>query len=459
MQRFSVSNFLTTQFTSERRAMARGSIHGIPTGLYLRDWIGLLVFGAINNYFYVLVNGAAQSLCTEFEHEKLIGAVLWCNIAFGLVVRLINMTIAEHFGVRIAVNTLLNVIGLGGIVLSLHLGHNFFWLCLLSIIFVGSASSFGESVVLCYLKKFPSELVGAWSSGTGFAGVLGTLSYALFKIDALKLNDKTIFIAVSPLLLVYVCLFFFVIKVPPQQAGTAETAGSAAPGGADESSEKEPLVPADSEINARSEEQRDHGHESVCQRLRRCIGYVWWPSLNLILVYFFEYVASMGGSNRAQGGDWRHSPNWFVRQSYVILNLSYQIGVLISRSSLSVVKIKHIEVLTLIQLGNMVFWLVQATIHFVQGYPIIWVLFLHMVFTGLMGGASYVNVFYLVLHNKTVPARDRELATNIAALSNTFGITMAAVTILLLEMVLWPSNGTSSSSLSSSSLWSESVNQ
>ena len=79
-----------------------------------------------------------------------------------------------------------------------------------------------------------------------------------------------------------------------------------------------------------------------------------------------------------------------------------------------------------------------------------------MAFTGLMGGASYVNVFYLVLHNSAVPPRDRELSTNIAALSNTFGITMAAVAIIVLEMLLWPSNGASSSSselFSSSDTW------
>ena len=437
--------------------MGKRTLYGIPAGLYVRDWAGLLVFGAINNYFYVLVNSAAQSLCTEFHREAWIGAILWCNIAFGLVARLINMTITEKFRLRIVVNTLLNVVGLGGIVLSLHLGTRYFWLCLVAIIFIGTASSFGESVVLCYLKKFPSELVGAWSSGTGFAGVLGTLSYAFFKTDALQLRDVNIFTYVSPLLLVYLLLFFVVIKIPEgvqedeqQQDETKEqTQAHEQQGG-----ESAPLLGGESGINAHpADTEAVPEHETTCERIGRCIRYVWWPSLNLILVYFFEYVACMGGSNRAQGGDWRHSPNWFIRESYVILNLSYQIGVLISRSSLSLVKIKHVEILSIIQLCNMVFWLVQASIHFVQGYPLIWVLFLHMVFTGLMGGASYVNVFYLVLHNRTVPPRDRELATNIAALSNTFGITMAAVAILILEMALWPANDVP---LSSSSLFSSS---
>jgi len=426
-------------------------INGVSAGLYIRDWLGLLIFGAINNYFYVLVNSAAQSMCTEFHAESWIGAILWCNIAFGLVARIINMAVTEKFGLRVIINTLLTTIGVGGIILSLYLGEGYFWLCLLSIIFVGTASSFGESVILCYLKKFPSELVGAWSSGTGFAGVLGTLSYALFKIDSINLSDLKIFIIVSPLIIVYVLLFFVVIKIPlkPYVVKVSDSTSLAG-------IESQPLMSDDGRINTTSDhysiESGAPENESKCGRLGRCIKYVWWPSLNLILVYFFEYVACMGGSNRAQGGNWRKDPNWYIRHSYVILNLSYQIGVLLSRSSLSIVKIKHVEILTTIQFCNMSFWLVQATIHFVQGYPIIWALFAHMLFTGLMGGASYVNVFYLVLMNKEIPDKDRELATNVAALSNTFGITMAAVVILILENFLWPPNGiySSSSSLSSS---------
>lgn len=37
----------------------------------------------------------------------------------------------------------------------------------------GLTSCFGESVILGYLKGFPADLVVGWSSGTGFAGVVG----------------------------------------------------------------------------------------------------------------------------------------------------------------------------------------------------------------------------------------------------------------------------------------------
>ena len=45
-----------------------------------------------------------------------------------------------------------------------------FLLCLVGIALVGSANSFGESVALGFLNRFPAEQVNAWSSGTGMAG-------------------------------------------------------------------------------------------------------------------------------------------------------------------------------------------------------------------------------------------------------------------------------------------------
>lgn len=209
-------------------------------------------------------------------------------------------------------------------------------------------------------------------------------------------------------------------------------------------------------LNAHPKDIEEHGtdtsekKESAGARLKRCIKLVWWPSLNLILVYFFEYVACTGGSDRAQGGDFKHDPNWFVKNCYVILNFCYQLGVVLSRSSLALFKIKHIGVLTLLQFINFVLWIVQADIHFVQGYPIIWVLFVHMFYVGLLGGSSYVNVFYLVLHDDKVPVKDREYCVNISAFANTFGITASSIVIIILDVTLWKRNAiTSYSSFSS----------
>ena len=52
-----------------------------------------------------------------------------------------------------------------------------FFLSLLGSLMIGISCSLGESVVLGFLKSFPSKLVSGWSSGTGMAGVGGAGLY------------------------------------------------------------------------------------------------------------------------------------------------------------------------------------------------------------------------------------------------------------------------------------------
>ncbi|XP_064599826.1 battenin-like isoform X3 [Liolophura sinensis] len=47
-----------------------------------------------------------------------------------------------------------------------------------------------------------------------------------------------------------------------------------------------------------------------------------------------------------------------------------------------------------------------------------------MIYVGLLGGASYVNIFYLLLNEEKYPPRDRELCVNLAALFVTLGIAL-----------------------------------
>ena len=60
-------------------------------------------------------------------------------------------------------------------------GTTGFALCLFGAVLNGVTSAFGEVIMLGYLKNFPSHLVGAWSSGTGCAGVFGAGIYLALK--------------------------------------------------------------------------------------------------------------------------------------------------------------------------------------------------------------------------------------------------------------------------------------
>ena len=65
-----------------------------------------------------------------------------------------------------------------------------FYFALIASVFHGAATAIGESTMLAFLRGFPSKLVGGFSSGTGMAGIAGTLLFLVFKqIDYLDKHE------------------------------------------------------------------------------------------------------------------------------------------------------------------------------------------------------------------------------------------------------------------------------
>ena len=88
------------------------------------------------------------------------------------------------------------------------------------IVIVGSTSSFGESVFLGYLKKFSPDLVAGWSSGTGFAGLLGAGFY--LGLDLLGLSQLTIFALQIPIAISYYIIFQLLLVEPGTETLTTD---------------------------------------------------------------------------------------------------------------------------------------------------------------------------------------------------------------------------------------------
>lgn len=56
-----------------------------------------------------------------------------------------------------------------------------------------------------------------------------------------------------------------------------------------------------------------------------------------------------------------------------------------------------------------------------------------MIFVGLMGGASYVNVNYLLLESDTIHNDEKELAVNICSIFNDTGVLLSSLTVLFID--------------------------
>jgi len=59
-----------------------------------------------------------------------------------------------------------------------------------------------------------------------------------------------------------------------------------------------------------------------------------------------------------------------------------------------------------------------------------------MIFVGLMGGGSYVNVNYLLLNHETIHPTEKELAMNICSIFNDTGVLLSSLFVLLVDNVM-----------------------
>ena len=60
-----------------------------------------------------------------------------------------------------------------------------------------------------------------------------------------------------------------------------------------------------------------------------------------------------------------------------------------------------------------------------------------MVFVGLVGGACYVNTYYLMLNDEKVNKDDKELCVNLMVMHTTIGIALSSLVTLLLDATVW----------------------
>ena len=105
-------------------------------------------------------------------------------------------------------------------------------------------------------------------------------------------------------------------------------------------------------------------------------------------------------------------------------------GVFASRSSLSLIRIQKVWIITTLQLINFIFWLFNTIFFFCES---LYVLFPLMIWVGLMGGASYVNVMFSILEHEKLAKTEKELALTMTTIGNDIGILSASLLALLLD--------------------------
>lgn len=391
--------------------------------------------GLVNNFSYVVISASSADLASTFQQNSNIGIILWASIGAGFAVKALNTFYFVkrhfHFNPRVHMTLITFFIGYLGLSLSLRLS---FSSCIVFIFLTGGACSFGESVILGYLKSFPSSMTGAWSSGTGLAGVGGVSFYLLLKSIFREFMEPKVYLSIIYFMLIatlfiYAYCFFWGISRPPgmKRGFGCSDSGNSNMEISEMSSENQPededtstLLPS---IDAdRSDETLHITEDSILLVHRR----LFFPySLPLCLVYFAEYVISVGCAQVANASRYKEYDSseipWGLSNAFVLLSFAYQGGVLISRSSLHLFRTKRTWLICLLQGFNLILWLLQAYFQVIS-YSMFWIQILLMFWVGLMGGLMYVNVFSNIVDDATIKDSDRELAMNLVCFYVNFGM-------------------------------------
>eukprot|EP01084_Bolivina_argentea_P299110 515565_1 len=180
--------------------------------IYTFGWICFFILGTFNNFMNVVIICSAKNLADSFNSANLIGLISWSLTSISFFTKLFNTLYLQNVThkIRIIFTVIFNLIGILGLPLSLYSDkdsflHNFI-LILVYLVILGGTCSFSENVIVGFLKLFPPKLSGAWSSGTGFAGLFGSFFYLLFS-SILGVENQTIYLLISPSMLLYFIAF------------------------------------------------------------------------------------------------------------------------------------------------------------------------------------------------------------------------------------------------------------
>ncbi|XP_060758003.1 battenin isoform X2 [Neoarius graeffei] len=289
------------------------------------------------------------------------------------------------------------------------------WMSIIGVIFASVSSGLGELSFLSLTVYFSSDVLSGWGSGTGGAGVAGALLYSAFTQAGLSPRVTLLIMLIIPaiLLISYFVLLSFPPSFPQWRSGSGFSSGG-------DIQERRPLIDNDNDEDFVQDEKRREDQRTgpltfsdKLDILKDLLKY----TVPLCVVYFAEYFINQGllellffpASSLSHAEQYR----WY--------QTLYQIGVFISRSSLYCLKIRRIWVFPLLQCVNAVVLLLSV---YYQFWPNVWLVFVMVLYEGLLGGAAYVNIFYLI--RVKTGDREREFAMAAASVGDSIGIALSA---------------------------------
>ncbi|XP_037527610.1 battenin isoform X2 [Rhipicephalus sanguineus] len=380
-----------------------------------RNLAGFWLLGLCNNYAYVVMLSAAFDILNKEvgPHSVTVdphppnntrcnptstGAILLADILPALFIKLTAPFLNINTSVQVTAVVLLSCSSF--LMTSFTIAK---WMSFLGVVCAALGSGLGEITFLAYSSHFDTDVISTWSSGTGGAGVLGAFSYAAMA-SVLTPETTLLVMLCVPVLL---AISFWGILVRPRTDSRRPVA-VAVP-------DEEPLL-----LSCSGCSEDENNTLTFVQKLK-----LMKPLLRFMIplgfVYFAEYFINQGLLELIVF----RNITLTHKEQYRWLQVMYQVGVLISRSSVNVVQIRKLWLLPILQFANVAFIFSEAYFLFL---PSFWIVVVIVLYEGLLGGAAYVNTFYRI--SKDVAPQHREFSLRIASLADSTGIAVAGAVAL-----------------------------
>lgn len=367
------------------------------------------IFGVLNNILYVVILSAAIDL-VGLETPK--ATVLLADIAPSFTIKVMAPFVVGLVSYRVRILMLVGLSSVGMLIVSLT-GADLINAKIMGICMASLSSGLGEVTFLQLTHFYQREYsIAGFSSGTGGAGLLGSFVFMLLT-NLLGMEVWVVLLLFAILPFGFLVAFYMML---PNAGGSDEPAYEAL-GSLEE--QDGPSVNA-TFLPIQTSLLKDH----LTNTLRNIFPLVRPYMLPLCLVYVSEYVINQGISPTLLF-PLDELPHWIFssyRDIYVVYGFLYQLGVFISRSSISFgIRIKHLYVLSFLQFLNVIITLYQSL--YDSPFSKIWLLLLLIFYEGLLGGFLYVNTFMSV--SEEVAKSKREFSMGCVGISDTFGILVA----------------------------------
>uniref|UniRef100_A0A8C1BYQ8 Battenin n=1 Tax=Cyprinus carpio carpio TaxID=630221 RepID=A0A8C1BYQ8_CYPCA len=422
-----------------------------------RNWIGFWLLGLCNNFAYVVMLSAAHDILQKQESHNTTtptpapngtnieirnnsssrydcnavstAAVLLADILPTLIIKFTAPFYIHKvpYGFRVLVCFITAVVSFLMVSFSSTI-----LLSIFGVVFASISSGLGELSFLSLSVFFNRNVLSGWGSGTGAAGVAGAFLYSAFTQAGLTPQVTLWIMLVVPVILAV--SYFFLLVFPSSFPQWRRHEDGHSPSRVVNSHERRPLIEEETDTNEDAEPTREEQGLAFFfltedKHIRPLTFtdkiYIMKGLLKFIfplgLVYFAEYFINQGLLELLYFPDSRLSH----AEQYRWYQTLYQVGVFASRTSLVCFKIRKIFLMSLLQCVNAV--LLGFAVYY-QFLPNPWVVFVIVLYEGLLGGAAYVNTFFFI--REETAKHEREFAMAAASVGDSLGIALSAAAAL-----------------------------